>query len=330
LPAEDADKKLKVLIPDDYGNRVRHLACVGRYPQFELKIAPGPVRDRQQLTGLLADVDALVLIRERTYIDAELLDAAPRLKIVSQLGLVRRNLNVAECTQRKIAVAEGPTVSHGTAELAWAMILASRRGVVPEAAALQRGAWQSTMGYMVRGQTLGIWGYGRVGRLLAGYARAFGMHLLIWGREQSLSGARGDGLAVAASREELFASSDVLSVHVRLTPETTGMVSEADLARMKPTSLFVNTARAELMAPRALENALKQGRPGFAAVDVFDKEPVERNHPLLNMSNVLCMPHMGYVNWQEYETLFADAFESIAAFFEGRPRNVANPEVLAR
>ena len=293
LPVERGAAKLKVLVPDDYGDRVRHLECVKRFADFDLQVVPGPIRHAGELVRLLADTDALVLIRERTYIGPELLDAAPRLKIISQLGRVRRNLSIAECTQRGIAVAEGPTVSHGTAELAWALIMAARRFVPQETAALRQGAWQSTMGYMLRGQTLGIWGYGRVGRILAAYGRAFGMRVLAWGRAQSLAGAQADGFATAASRDELFAASDILSVHVRLLPETAGMITERDLLRMKPTALFLNTARAELLAPGALVNALGKGRPGYAAVDVFETEPVEGgDHPLLRMGNVICMPHM--------------------------------------
>ena len=325
------NSRVRIFVPDDYGNRVRDLDCVRRHAGFDLDIVPGPLRDRQELIRHLAAADALILIRERTYIDAELLDAAPRLKIISQLGRVRRNLSIDECSARGIAVAEGPTVSHGTAELAWALIMAARRCVPQETAALRQGKWQSTMGYMLGGQTLGIWGYGRVGRILAGYGKAFGMRVLIWGREQSLAGARQDGFAAAASREELFAVSDVLSMHVRLQPETTGIVTAADLSRMRPTALFVNTARAELIAPDALANALAKGRPGYAAVDVFETEPVDDgSHPLLGMENVICMPHMGYVNWQEYETLFGDALDSIAGFFAGTPRNIANPRVPAR
>jgi D-3-phosphoglycerate dehydrogenase len=263
--------------------------------------------------------------------DAELLDAAPRLRIISQLGKVRRNLTIGECTARGIAVAEGSTVSHGTAELTWALIMAARRFIPQEAAALREGRWQSTMGCMLRGQTLGIWGYGRVGRILAGYGKAFGMRVLVWGREQSLAGAREDGLATAAGREELFAAADIVSIHVRLNPETEGIVTDADLSRMKPGALFVNTARAELIAPGALVSALRKGRPGYAVVDVFETEPVPRgDHPLLGMSNVICMPHMGYVNWQEYEILFGEALDSIASFFAGKPKHVATPEVLAR
>jgi D-3-phosphoglycerate dehydrogenase / 2-oxoglutarate reductase len=323
--------RFKVLVPDDYGARVRDLDCVRRYPQLELEFVPGPAVDRARFSARLAGADALILIRERSYIDAELLGAAPRLKIVSQLGKVRRNLSIDECTQRGIAVAEGPTVSHGTAELTWALILASRRCVPQEAAALREGRWQSTMGWMVRGQTLGIWGYGRVGRIIAGYATAFGMRVLVWGRANSLAGAREDGLATAASRDALFAEADVVSVHVRLTPETAGSITAGDLARMKPSALLVNTARAELVAPGALASALSAGRPGYAVVDVFEAEPVGTlDHPLLRMSNVICMPHMGYVNWQEYEILFGDALESIAKFFAGTPQNIANPGALAQ
>ena len=324
-------RRFRVLVPDDYGGRVRDLDCVRRYPQLELDFVAGPAVDRRDFSARLATADALILIRERSYIDAALLDAAPRLKIVSQLGKVRRNLSIDDCTQRGIAVAEGPTVSHGTAELTWALVLASRRCVPQEAAALREGRWQTTMGWMLRGQTLGIWGYGRVGRIIAGYAAAFGMRVLVWGREPSLAGAKADGFATAASRDALFAEADVVSIHVRLTPETAGSITAADLARMKPSALFVNTARAELVAPGALARALADGRPGYAVVDVFETEPVgTREHPLLRMSNVICMPHMGYVNWQEYEILFGDALESVAKFFAGAPANIANPEALAR
>lgn len=317
----------KVLVPDDYGDCVRTLDCVKRHAGLELDIVPGPVSPAQ-LAARIADADALILIRERTYITPALLDAAARLKIIAQLGLVRRNLNIDECTRRGIAVAEGPTVSQGTAELTWALIMAARRRIVEEATALRAGRWQTTLGALLHGQTLGLWGYGRVGRLVAGFASAFGMRVLVWGREGSLEAAQQDGHATARDRCELFSTSDVVSLHVRLTPETAGMVGARDFALMKPDALFVNTARAELVRAGALVQALNDGRPGYAAVDVFEREPVPADEPLPAMRNVIALPHMGYVNRQEYETLFGDALASIAEFFAGRPRCIANAGVL--
>jgi D-3-phosphoglycerate dehydrogenase len=326
-----ASERIKVLVPDDYGDRVRDLACVARYPQLELRIVPGPIANDDELARLLSDVDALVLIRERTRIGPELLDAARRLRMIAQLGLVRRNLSIADCTRRGIAVAEGPTLSRGTAELTWALIMAARRCVCEESSALKAGRWQSTFGDMLHGQTLGVWGYGRVGRIVAGYGHAFGMRVLVWGWERSIAAARADGHDVARTREELFESSDIVSVHVRLTPETHGIVTESDLSRMTPDALFVYTARAELVAHAALARALAGGRPGRVALDVFENEPASpQAEPLLAMKNVLAMPHMGYVNRQEYEALFEDALQNIASFFAGTPRNITNREVLER
>ena len=321
----------RVLVPDDYALRVPELECTRSHTDtLDIEVVGGPIECRA-LAAKLRDVDALVLIRERTYITPDLLDAARKLKVIAQLGKVRRNLSIDECTRRGIAVAEGPTLSQGTAELTWALLMSARRHIPQENAALRQGRWQTTLGEMLQGQTLGIWGYGRVGRILAGYARAFGMNVLVWGREQSQKTARADGHDIAASKEALFSTSDILSIHVRLAPETQGTVTEADLLRMKPSALFVNTARAELIAPGALVSALQAGRPAQAAIDVFGDEPVlDPAHPLLSSDRIIATPHMGYVNRQEYEVLFGDAFQNIAAFFAGRPINIANEEVLEK
>lgn len=237
---------MKIVIPDDWGNRVRQLDCIELLQGHEVVVLNEPVHDRAAMKAALADAEALVLIRERTFIDADLLDSMPRLRIVSQLGLVRRNLSIAECTARGIAVAEGPTLSTGTIELTWALILASRRCLPREIAAFKDGGWQTTFGSLLKGQTLGIWGYGRIGSAIAQIGKAFGMRVLVWGREKSITTARLNGFEIAPDKASLFSHSDVLSVHIRLTAETNGIITEDDFGLMKPDALFVNAARAEL------------------------------------------------------------------------------------
>jgi D-3-phosphoglycerate dehydrogenase len=299
-----------VVIPDDYQDAVRHLDCFAKLAGHTVTIYNDTVKDVESLAERFRDADALVLIRERTAITDELLERLPRLKLISQTGRGTAHIDTEACKRRGVAVAVGTGSPIAPAELTWALVMAAMRRIPEEAARLRAGQWQGTLGRALRGRTLGIYGYGKIGTLVAGYGRAFGMRVLAWGREGSLSRAAADGFAGAASKEELFAESDVLSLHLRLIEETHGIVTADDLARMKPESLLVNTSRAELIAPGALEAALRQGRPGFAAVDVYEDEPAT-GHPLLALDNVLATPHLGYVEKDSYELYFGQAFDAV-------------------
>ena len=285
------------------------------------------------LADRLRDTEVLVLIRERTEIRAPLLERLPALKLISQRS-VYPHIDVDACTRLGIIVSSDQhagTPSYAAAELTWALVLAAVRQIPQQVAALKNGTWQIGVGSTLRGKTLGIYGYGRIGRVVAGYGREFGMQVLVWAREATLAQARTDGYAAARSKEEFFEQSDVLSLHMRLVAATRGIVTAADLARMKPTALLVNTSRAGLVEPGALVNALRAGRPGMAAVDVFEEEPLlDPQHPLLKMNNVVCTPHIGYVSRDEYELQFADVFDQITAYTSGTPTNVVNPDVLKR
>ncbi|HMW22940.1 MAG TPA: D-2-hydroxyacid dehydrogenase family protein, partial [Burkholderiaceae bacterium] len=288
----------------------------------------------------LKDAEILVLIRERTHFPRALLEKLPRLRLIAQTGRVGAHIDVEACTKLGIAVAEGAGSPIAPAELTWALIMAAMRRLPQYIGNLKHGAWQQSglkagsmppnfgLGMLLRGKTLGIWGYGRIGQLVAGYGRAFGMDVRIWGREASRAQAAADGYAVFDSREALFAESDVLSVHLRLVPETTGLILAEDLARMKPTALFVNTSRAELLSDNVLITALNRGRPGLAAVDVFESEPILQGHPLLRLENAVCTPHIGYVELDNYERLFSSAFDNILAYLDGKPTNIVNPQAL--
>lgn len=310
---------MRIVIPDDYQDAVRGLAAFSRLAGHEVTIFNDTVRDLDALAERFRNADALVLIRERTPIRDELLARLPELRLISQTGKGTSHIDVAACARRGIVVAAGTGSPYAPAELTWALVLAAARHIPREAARLREGHWQSTMGTGLRGRTLGIWGYGKIGTLVAGYGRAFGMNVLVWGREGSLSRARADGYATAAGRGELFERSDVLSLHLKLDDQTRGIVAAADLARMKPEALLVNTSRAELIEAGALEAALRRGRPGFAAVDVYESEPVVgAAHPLLALENALCTPHLGYVEKDGYELYFGQAFDAVVAFAEGR------------
>ena len=316
-----------IAIPDDYQDCVRHLDCFAKLAGHEVRIFNDSVKGTDALAARFADAEAIVLTRERTRIDAALLDRLPRLRLISQTGKLAGHVDLAACTARGVRVAEGSGAGSATAEIAWTLALASRRHLVSEANRLRDGRWQGHLGQQLSGQRLGVWSYGRIGRQVAGYGRAFGMQVWVWGREASTAAARADGFEVAPSREAFFAQSDVISLHVRLHADTVGLVTAEDLARMKPTALLVNTSRAELIARGALEQALAQGRPGFAAVDVYEEEPVlGANHPLLRLPNVLCTPHIGYVEKDNYERYFGIAFDNILAYAEGRLTGVLNPE----
>jgi D-3-phosphoglycerate dehydrogenase len=321
---------MRIAIPDDYQDCVRGLDCFGKLAGHDVRIFNDSVKGIDALAARFAEAEAIVLTRERTRIDAALLDRLPHLRLISQTGKLAGHVDLEACTARGVLVAEGSGAGSATAEIAWALALASRRHLVSEANRLRQGKWQGHLGQQLSGQRLGVWSYGRIGRQVAGYGRAFGMQVWVWGREASTATARADGFEVAPSREAFFAQSDVISLHVRLGAETTGIVTAQDLARMKPTALLVNTSRAELIAPGALEHALARGRPGFAAVDVYEQEPVlGADHPLLALPNVLCTPHIGYVEKDNYERYFGIAFDNVVAFAQGRLTQVVNPEVLS-
>ena len=321
---------MRIVIPDDYQDCVRGLDCFGKLGGHEVVIYNDTVTDIDALAERFAGAQALVLTRERTHVEAPLLDRLPDLRLVCQTGKLAGHVELAACTARGVLVAEGSGAGSATAELAWLLALASRRHLVDEVVRLRQGQWQGHLGQQLAGQRLGVWSYGRIGRQIAAYGRVFGMKVWVWGREASTAAAARDGVEVAPSREEFFARSDIVSLHVRLNPETRGLVSEVDLDRMKPTALLVNTSRAELIAAGALERALTRGRPGHAAVDVYEQEPiVGASHPLLHLPNVLCTPHIGYVEKDNYERYFGIAFDHIVAYAEDRLTDVVDAAAFA-
>jgi D-3-phosphoglycerate dehydrogenase / 2-oxoglutarate reductase len=320
---------MKIVIPDDYQDAVRGLDCFKRLKGHEVVVFNDTVKDEDALAARFAEADALVLIRERTRVSAALIERLPRLKLIAQTGRPGGHIDVAACSKRGIAVTGGKGSPYAPAELTWALILAAMRRVPLEDRRLREGRWQTTLGVGLRGRTLGIYGYGNIGALVAKVGLAFGSNVLAFGRAGSASLAQADGIAVARDKAELFGESDVLSLHLKLAPETRGIVTAADLAAMKPTALLVNTSRAELVERGALESALRAGRPGYAAVDVFEEEPaLGGKHPLLGLDNVVCTPHLGYVEKDSYEKYFGDAFECVLGFAAGRPIQVVNPEAL--
>ncbi|WP_423197204.1 MULTISPECIES: D-2-hydroxyacid dehydrogenase family protein [unclassified Cupriavidus] len=322
---------MRIAIPDDYQDCVRGLDCYARLAGHDVTVYHDNVKGTDALAARFADADAIVLTRERTAITAELLDRLPKLRLISQTGKVAGHVDLAACTERGIAVAEGSGSGAATAELTWALMLASRRHLVAEVNRLRAGQWQGHLGQQLRGQRLGVWSYGRIGKQVAGFGKAFGMKVWVWGREASTADARKDGFEVAPSRDAFFAESDIVSLHIRLNAQTEGIVTAADLARMKSTALLVNTSRAELIAPGVLPAALRGGRPGFAAVDAYEREPVlGADDPLLQLDNALCTPHIGFVEKDNYEAYYGGAFDNINSFFAGMPANLANPDVIAR
>lgn len=328
---------MKIAILDDYQDAVRGLDCFQLLDGHEVKVFSNTARGLGQLAIRLAPFDALVLIRERSSFNRALLSKLPNLKLISQTGKVSGHIDVPAATELGIAIAEGIGSPTAPAELTWALIMAAQRKIVPYAQHLQEGLWQTssieparnTLGTVLKGRTLAIWGYGKIGQLIAGYGRAFGMTILVWGSEASRAAAVAAGDTAAVSREAFFEQADVLSLHLRLSDKTRGLVTAEDLARMKPTSLFVNTSRAELVAEGALEAALPQGRPGAAALDVFTDEPLPPGSPLLLLPNVLATPHLGYVERDSYELYFRYALQNIVDFAQGQCTRLLNPEVLA-
>jgi D-3-phosphoglycerate dehydrogenase / 2-oxoglutarate reductase len=331
---------MNIVILDDYQDAVRKLECASKLDDYPAKVYTNTVKGIGQLSVRLKDADILVLIRERTHLTRQLLDKLPRLKLISQTGRVGSHIDVDACTERGIAVAEGVGSPVAPAELAWALIMAAMRRLPQYIANLKHGAWQQSglktasmpanfgIGMVLKGKTLGLLGYGKIAQIVAGYGRAFGMRVIVWGRETTLARAQADGVELAASREALFAESDILSLHLRLSDDTASSVSFADLSLMKPTSLLVNTARSELIEQDALIAALNRGRPGMAAVDVFESEPILQGHALLRLENCICTPHIGYVEQQSYELYFGAAFDNVVNYIKGTPTNIVNPGAL--
>lgn len=331
---------MNIIILDDYQDAVRKLPCAAKLDGYNAKVFTNTVKGIGQLAVRLRDADVLVLIRERTQFPRQLLEKLPRLKLIAQTGRVGAHIDVEACTRLGIAVAEGVSSPVAPAELTWALIMSAMRRLPQYVSNLKHGAWQQAglksqsmppnfgLGMVLRGKTLGIWGYGRIGQLVAGYGRAFGMRVQIWGSDVSIGRARADGCEAAMSRESFFETSDVISLHLRLHEATRGIVSFEDLQRMKPTALFVNTSRAELLAENALVSALNRGRPGMAAVDVYDSEPIMQGTPLLRLENAICTPHIGYVEQESYEQYFSAAFDNVVNYIQGHPTHIVNPEAL--
>ncbi|WP_310625705.1 D-2-hydroxyacid dehydrogenase family protein [Limnohabitans sp.] len=331
---------MNIVILDDYQDVVRKLSCASKLEAYPAKVYTNTIKGVGQLSARLKDAEVLVLIRERTHLTRQLLDKLPKLKLISQTGKMGSHIDIAACTERGIAVAEGSGSPIAPAELTWALIMAAMRRLPQYISNLKHGAWQQSglkagsmptnfgLGQVLRGKTLGIWGYGKIGQLLAGYGKAFGMRVLMWGSEASRERAAKDGLNVAESREAFFAESDVLTLNLRLVDETRGIVKLADLSRMKPTALLVNTSRAELIEPDALITGLNRGRPGMAAIDVFESEPIMQGHALLRLENCICTPHIGYVEQDGYELYFGTAFDNVVNFIKGTPTNIVNPGAL--
>ena len=322
---------MKISILDDYHDTLRTLNAFSKLAGHEVTIWNDHVQDTDALAGRLKDAQALVLIRERTQIRAPLLERLPGLRLISQRSIYP-HIDVDACTRLGIVLSSNQhfgSPSYATAELTWGLIIAALREIPRQMDSLKAGKWQIGVGNTMRGKTLGVFGYGRIGAVVAGYAKAFGMKVLVWARETSQARARADGYAVAGGKEAFFEECDIVTLHMRLVEATRGIVTARDLARMKPTALIVNTSRAPLIEPGALVAALKAGRPGKAAVDVYEEEPLrDTGHPLLNMDNVTCTPHLGYVTREDHEIAFAEIFDQINAYVAGKPINVVNPEVL--
>jgi len=331
---------MNIIILDDYQDAVRKLRCAARLEPYNAKVFTNTVKGIGQLSVRLRDADVLVLIRERTQFPRALLEKLPRLKLISQTGRVGPHIDIETCTRMGIAVAEGVGSPVAPAELTWALVMAAMRRLPHYISTLKHGAWQQSglksasmppnfgIGMVLEGKTLGVWGYGKVGARVAGYGRAFGMKVMVWGSEASRLRAAADGLQVAEDRQAFFADSDVLSLHLRLTDSTRAIVGLNDLMRMKTTALFVNTSRAELVEENALVSALNKGRPGMAAVDVFESEPILQGHPLLRLENAVCTPHIGYVEQDSYEMYFGAAFDNVVNFIRNEPTHIVNPDAF--
>lgn len=331
---------MNIVILDDYQDAVRKLNCASKLENYHAKVYTNTVKGLGQLSLRLKDADVIVLIRGRTQINRQLIEKLPKLKMISQTGRVGNHLDVQACTERGVAVAEGMGSPIAPAELTWALILAAMRRLPQYISNLKHGVWQQSglktgsmptnfgLGNVLHGKTLGIWGYGKIGQLVAGFGRAFGMKVVVWGGLSSMEKAQQDGYSAAISRETFFRESDVLSLHLKLTDDTREIIKVNDLAEMKPSALLVNTSHAELIEANALIGALNRGRPGLAAVDVFENEPIMQGHALLRLENCICTPHIGYVEQDNYETYFGAAFDNVTNFIKGTPTNIINPGAL--
>ena len=331
---------MNIVILDYYQDAVRKLQCASKLDAYQAKVYTNTVKGIGQLSVRLKDADVVVLIRERTHMPRTLIEKLPKLKLIVQTGKVGDHIDVAACTERGIVVAEGAGSPIAPAEMTWALIMTATRRLPQYIAHLKHGAWQQAglksssmpvnfgLGTVLKGKTLGIWSYGKIGKLIAVYGRAFGMRVLVWGRDASREQALADGFELAANKADFFAQSDVLTLHLRLNDVTRGIVTFEDLSLMKATALLVNTSRAELIEPDALVTALNRGRPGMAAVDVFESEPILQGHSLLRLENCICTPHIGYVEQESYELYFGAAFDNVVNFIKGTPTNIVNPGAL--
>jgi D-3-phosphoglycerate dehydrogenase len=331
---------MNIVILDDYQDVVRKLDCASKLDAFPAKVYTNTVKGIGQLSVRLKDADVIVLIRERTPLNRQLLEKLPRLKLISQTGHAGSHIDVAACTERGIGVAQGTGSPYAPAELTWALVMAAAKRLPQYIGNLKHGAWQQSglkaasmpvnfsLGTVLRGKTLGIWGYGKIGQLVAGYGKAFGMRVLVWGSAESRARAAQDGFIPASTQQAFFEECDVLSLHLRLNEATRGIVKLEDLSRMKQTAMVVNTSRAELIEQDALISALNRGRPGLAAIDVFEVEPILQGHALLRLENCICTPHIGYVEKDNYELYFGAAFDNVVNFIKGTPTNIVNPGAL--
>jgi len=322
---------MKVAILDDYFDTLRTLECFSKLDGHEVTVWTDHMEDLDELARRLADTEALVLIRERTEIRTPLLMKLPKLKLISQRS-VYPHIDIDTCTDLGIVVSSNlhqGSASYATAELTWGLVIAGIRRIPQQVTSMKAGRWQDGVGHSLRHKTLGIYGYGRIGRVVADYGRAFGMNVLFWASSESRERAQAEGATVAKSRQSFFEQCDVVSLHLRLVDATQGIVTRTDLDGMKASALLVNTSRAGLIERGALVGALTAGRPGMAAVDVYETEPLtDTSDPLLQMDNVICTPHIGYVSTDEWEVQFSDVFDQINAFAAAEPLNVVNPEVL--
>lgn len=323
------DRPSLIAILDDYQNSVKTLRCFDIIRDQNVMVLTETYKDPEILAEKLKDAEVLVLTRERTEINEDLLSRLPNLKLISQTGKISNHLNLADCTKFGVAVAEGVGSPTAPAELTWALMMNTVRRIPQSIQSMKEGKWQGEIGETIDGKTIGIWGYGKIGKKIAQYAKAFGANVLVWGSENSREAAVHDGFERAESKEYFFKNADVVTLHLRLNGATSGIIKETDLMMMKPGAALINTARAELIEKNALVNALKNGTPGFAGIDVYEEEPVYNpDFELLNMPNVVCTPHLGYVERNGYELYFGKAFENVMAFLNGHPENIANPEVI--
>lgn len=320
---------MKIAILDDYQHVIKTLQCFDLLKGKDVTIFHHSEKDVNMLSNQLSEMEIIVLTRERTEINEQLLSKLPNLKLISQTGKISNHLNISDCTKYKVAVAEGIGSPIAPAELAWSLLMNTVRQIPQAIEGMKNGLWQTNIGSSVYGKKIGIWGYGKIGQRMAQYAKAFGAKVLVWGSEASRNKAIADGFEASLSKEEFFKTADIITLHLRLNENTFSIVKETDLMMMKPTSTIINTSRAELIEENALLNSLKKGKPAFAGLDVYEQEPIyDKNYELLKMQNVVCTPHLGYVERSGFELYFEKAFENVLNFIDGHPANIANKEVL--